>query len=511
MPSLRRRARRRAGAAADRVTRVDHRLLAAAARTSAPQADRALTLVSTAADHGRLWLAIAAVLTATGRRRARSAAAGGLLGLGIASTLVNGPLKFVWRRDRPPLSVLGARGPLLPLPSTFSFPSGHSASAAAFATGVSLALPAAVPVVVPLAGAVAYSRAHTGVHYPSDVVAGAVLGIGAGAVGAGIVARARRSSLHYVESRPVGGPAPSRAVLLSNDHAGAAGELERSLRALERCGVEVLERVDIADVGSLADRVRALPGDRPMVVAAGGDGTVGAAANAVAELDTVLGVLPLGTSNDVARSLGIPPDPVDAAEVAASGAVRPVDVGEVRLGAGNLRRFANAATVGLNVAFAELATTSRMRDRFGGLTYPIAAAAAVRRYEPFRCTIRHDRRTLTLEIVHLSVSNATVFGGVLGMRVPGASMADGVLDVIVIERLSVPRLAAAVGNTVIGRHTPVHRVHALQVTSIEVHADSAQQLAADGELVGELPASFAILPGALRVRTPWRPGESRPS
>ena len=107
-----------------------------------------------------------------------------------------------------------------------------------------------------------------------------------------------------------------------------------------------------------------------------------------------------------------------------------------------------------------------MRDRFGGLTYPVAAAVAVRRYEPFRCTIRHDSRSMTMDVVHLSVSNATVFGGVLGMRVPGASIADGLLDVIVIERLSLPRLAAAVGNTVIGRHTPVHHVHALQVTSL---------------------------------------------
>ena len=226
MPPFRRRARRHARTAAARVTELDQRLLAAAARTSSPTADRALTLVSTAADHGRLWLAIAAVLTATGRVAPAAPPRGGLLGLGVASTLVNGPLKFVWRRDRPPLEVLGTRGPLLPLPRTFSFPSGHAASAAAFATGVSAALPPAVPVVVPLAGAVAYSRAHTGVHYPSDVLVGSLLGIGAGALGARVVARARQSSLHYAESGPVGGAVPPRAVLLASGGSGAADELD---------------------------------------------------------------------------------------------------------------------------------------------------------------------------------------------------------------------------------------------------------------------------------------------
>lgn len=511
MPSPRRRVRRRARAVAARVTDLDQRLLAAAARTGSPRADRALTAVSTAADSGRLWLAVAAVLTATGRRRPRTAAASGLLGLGVASTLVNGPLKFVWRRDRPPASVLGARGPLLPLPLTYSFPSGHSASAAAFATGVSLSLPAAAPAVVPLAGAVAYSRAHTGVHYPSDVLVGSVLGAGAGVVAARVVARARASSLHYAEARPLPTGPHGRAVLLASGGSGSADGLEPALRALERAGVEVVERVDVGDAGSLPGRLRSLADEGALVIAAGGDGTVGAAAQAVTGMDAVLGILPLGTSNDIARSLGIPPDPVEAAALIAGGAVRAVDVGEYRLGGADPKRFVNAATAGLNVAFAELATTSRMRDRFGGLTYPVAAAAAIRRYEPFRCSIRHHGRELTLDVVHLSVSNATVFGGVLGMRVPGASMTDGLLDVIVVERLSLPRLAAAVGNTVIGRHTPVHHVHALQVSSIEVHADSGQQIAADGEVVGDLPATFTVRPAALHVLTPWRDGESRPS
>jgi diacylglycerol kinase family enzyme len=166
--------------------------------------------------------------------------------------------------------------------------------------------------------------------------------------------------------------------------------------------------------------------------------------------------------------------------------------------------FVNAATAGLNVAFAELATTHSMRERFGGLTYPVSAALALRRYQPFRCTLEHDGNRRDLDLVHLSVSNATVFGGVLGMRVPGADIADGLLDVIAIEHLTVSRLALALGGTLFGRHTPVRRVHSMQVRSLTLTADTGQQVAVDGEVFGTLPARFAVDRHALRVVVPRR-------
>jgi len=166
---------RTAAARRRRLGRLDRRLLAAAIKRRSPVTNRVMTSASTAANHSVLWVAFAAGLAATGRRRPRSAAAGGLLGIGVAATLVNGPLKFAWRRDRPPILAAGDE-PLLPLPRTFSFPSGHAASAFAFATGVSRGLPAAAPAVLPLAATVAYSRVHTGVHYPLDVLVGALCG-----------------------------------------------------------------------------------------------------------------------------------------------------------------------------------------------------------------------------------------------------------------------------------------------------------------------------------------------
>ena len=93
--------------------------------------------------------------------------------------------------------------------------------------------------------------------------------------------------------------------------------------------------------------------------------------------------------------------------------------------------------------------------------------------------------------MHLSVSNATVFGGVLGMRVPGASMTDGLLDVIVIERLSLARLVLAVADTVVGRHRAgAPRARRCGCASLRVEPTAAQEIALDGEVVGALPAEF---------------------
>ncbi len=384
-----------------------------------------MTTASTLANRSLLWAGVAGALAATGKRNGRAAATSGLLGIGIAATLANDPLKFLWRRDRPPVGV----APLLPLPRTFSFPSGHSASALAFATGVTRTLPPAGPVVVPMAATVAYSRVHTGVHYPSDVAVGAGVGIMSGLIAAGLVRRAREAAVHELDVPSLDMAVPRHAVLVASEDSGSADELDAAKAALRESGIAIVDQVAVADIDTLAARLRDAA-DVPLVIAAGGDGTVGAAAGAVHGSDAMLALLPLGTSNDVARSIGVPTDPLEAARAIAAGRVCAVDAGRVHAGDGASRVFLHAATTGVNVTFAELATQGTVRDKFGGLTYPIAAATAVRNHEPFSVTIEHDGQCETFEIVHLSVSNAPVFGGPLGMRVRGASMTDGQLDVM---------------------------------------------------------------------------------
>jgi undecaprenyl-diphosphatase len=107
--------------------------------------------------------------------RGRRAAERGLLAIAVTSAIVNGPLKLIFRRARP-----SSQTPLIPLPRTTSFPSGHAASAFAFASAVSREIPAAAVVLLPLALTVSYSRVYVGVHYPSDVALGAAVGAGTG-------------------------------------------------------------------------------------------------------------------------------------------------------------------------------------------------------------------------------------------------------------------------------------------------------------------------------------------
>jgi membrane-associated phospholipid phosphatase len=157
--------------------RVDIAVYAAIAQTSTPALDQAMARLSDAADHYRLSLASAAVLSGTGGRRGRRSAAMGLASLGAASSLVNLAIKPLGRRRRP--DRVTERVPIarhVRMPASTSFPSGHSAAAFAFATGVGHSFPPAAVPLRALAALVAYSRVHTGVHYPGDVVAGALLG-----------------------------------------------------------------------------------------------------------------------------------------------------------------------------------------------------------------------------------------------------------------------------------------------------------------------------------------------
>ncbi len=156
--------------------RLDLAVYAAIAATETPALDHALSRLTRAADHSKLSLAAAAGLALLGGAGGRRAATSGLASLAVTATAVNLGLKLVARRRRPdPAGVPLARQ--VPMPRTRSFPSGHSAAAFAFATGVGDVLPGAAIPLRGLAATVAFSRVHTGVHYPGDVIVGALTGV----------------------------------------------------------------------------------------------------------------------------------------------------------------------------------------------------------------------------------------------------------------------------------------------------------------------------------------------
>lgn len=158
------------------IQRLDERLIRGAPRRRSAVLDDSLVQITRAASYSRLWISIAAALFVFGDRQERTAAKRGLIAIAIAAAFANGPAKLLARRRRPSSST----APLIRIPRSTSFPSGHSAAAFAFATGACTECPKLGAVLVPLAGAVAYSRVHTGVHYPSDVGAGIAIGVGSG-------------------------------------------------------------------------------------------------------------------------------------------------------------------------------------------------------------------------------------------------------------------------------------------------------------------------------------------
>jgi membrane-associated phospholipid phosphatase len=179
--------RRGAGSAWARALRelgaVDRAVYQAVADTPTPQLDGHVRRLSNAANYSRLWLGIAAVIAVLGRGRGRRAALEGVVAIGATSAAVNLGIKPLARRRRPDRAAPSPDGArFVRMPESTSFPSGHSASAFAFAYAVGRHLPGlAVPIRL-LAGGVAYSRVHTGVHYPGDVAIGSIVGAGTAAM-----------------------------------------------------------------------------------------------------------------------------------------------------------------------------------------------------------------------------------------------------------------------------------------------------------------------------------------
>lgn len=166
----------------DELRAVDRAVYESIAVTPTPRLDGAFRRLSNAANHSRLWLAVAAAIAVAGGRRGRRAALEGVISIGVTSATVNLGVKPLAHRRRPAPARPPAGARRVRIPASTSFPSGHAASAFAFAYAVGRHVPVlAVPVRL-LASAVAYSRVHVGVHYPGDVVAGSVVGAGMAAM-----------------------------------------------------------------------------------------------------------------------------------------------------------------------------------------------------------------------------------------------------------------------------------------------------------------------------------------
>ena len=185
-------------ARAERVLRelsdIDHAVYRAVASTTSPSLDEPLRRLSNAANKSVLWVGVAGTIALCGGRRGRRAAAAGLGSVGGSSARINLGLKSMYARERPDRAGAGVVDDRhVEMPSSSSFPSGHSASGFAFATAVGLEIPWLAFPLRALAAAVAYSRVHTGVHYPGDALVGSLAGSAVGLAVGGAMYRRRGS------------------------------------------------------------------------------------------------------------------------------------------------------------------------------------------------------------------------------------------------------------------------------------------------------------------------------
>src|SRR5713101_649014 len=446
---------------------LDRRLFERLTQRERRLADATLKRLSNSANRSLLWMAIAGLIAILGGRRGQRAALRGIVSIAITSTLVNLPLKYLARRERPSSRRNGRPLPVS-LPGSFSFPSGHAASAFAFATGVGLEEPWLLLPIVPLAAAVAYSRIHLRVHYPFDVLVGAGIGTGMGLASGPLIRIARRRLDPVTPASETETAGTKQVILVVSPHAGHEHKLARARQLMAARGLDVVAEIAVEDLERLPDLLRSNGSRPPIVVAAGGDGTVGAVANAVIATPAVLGILPLGTSNDFARSINIPIHLDKAVRLLSRGRVSRHDAGKLTLDGQPPRYFVHAAATGLNVQFARFATRADLRARFGRLTYAVAMAIAMKERPVFRCEVEAEGRTEGLTLVHLSVINAPVFGGFLDLKLPGANPDDRALDVIMIEHLPMRRLLRSALYPIFRVHRRIRGFRTLQVARLRV-------------------------------------------
>ncbi len=307
--------------------------------------------------------------------------------------------------------------------------------------------------------------------------------------------------------------------------------------------------------------VNALDGKPPMaarwraegielVIAAGGDGTIGAAATHLAQSGLPLGILPLGTSNDFARALRLPLDLAEACQAIAAGHTLHVDLGCAQPAAttpyalqeaaqqekggmipiDDTREhafFTHALTLGLNVAFAQLATDATMRQRFGRFTYPLAALETLSAAQLFDVTLRFSEPACALapeetetdieagqpyhyQALQVAVINSPVFGGQFELVLAGVELHDHLLDILIVERFDLRQLLAAaqvaLTPPVDGRREAISRafpgIRHVKARQVMIETAEPVDVTLDGELRGRTPILVTSAARALTVIAP---------
>ncbi|WP_235204441.1 bifunctional phosphatase PAP2/diacylglycerol kinase family protein [Nocardia otitidiscaviarum] len=487
-----------------KVGRFDRTIEGAVAQLPASRMDSGLLRLTNSADYSMLWLGIAALL-ATRKGAPRRAAMRGVASVAGASLTVNVGLKTLIARRRPAAEVLPMYRRLVPAPTSSSFPSGHAACAAAFATAVALESPRTALAVAPLAATVAYSRVHTGVHWGSDVLFGA-------AVGSGIALATRRwwpvresdeALARPVREAPVLVEGKGLVVMVNPVSGDPDYDPTDDIRAALPAATVLRTQRDLDAAEQLTRAIADAEAPVLAVGVAGGDGTVASVAAVALRHELPLVVIPTGTLNHFARDLGVYDlrEVIDATGVGEAVAVDIASVEYEAEGETHTRHLINTSSIGTYPELVRL--RERWQHRWG--KWPAFAAALVvtlRRAQPIEICL--DGRWQRVWFLFVGNGPYHPHGAVPAFR---DRLDSGLLDVRWLRadlRWSRARAVVALLLGAIG-HSRVYGERQLPELLVQLPAPEA--LATDGEVIGDTTHLRYAIAGELAV---YRRDESNP-
>ena len=299
---------------------------------------------------------------------------------------------------------------------------------------------------------------------------------------------------HTMDNQPI----KRRALLLLNPRSRSGGDRapDAAVQQLER-GCLILTRGLCARSADITREVIRHAHEVDLVIVGGGDGTVNAVLKGMLETGLPLGILPFGTANDLARTLGIPSDPEAAAAVIVAGRTRRIDVGQV-----NDQFFVNVASMGLSVELVRR-MTGNLKRHLGRLSYPLAAIKTVLYTRPFTADVATAGRTIQLRSLQIAVGNGVYYGG--GMAVyEAAAIDDQCLDFYSIEPRRFWQWPLFLTAFRRGNRNLVGMRAFCSPGSIEIQTSPPLSVNTDGEITTTTPARFNLLPHALSVFVPVR-------